>query len=146
HPQEDTAVAASFAEHGDLVGDTDAVRRVDRVRIELDLLAVQRNELGDAASGGGEELEERAVAEAVVGRGVEALHEPLELLLVEVPRVGARIWRLTELDLLRTRNRQIEQHAELQQAAQGDEVHVLRSGRNWSLADVTAREESAARQ
>src|SRR2546428_9744812 len=146
HTEEDAPVAAAFPEHGDLVRDAHAVLRIDRMGIELELVAIQRNELRLPTAGGGQELEERAIAETVVGRGVKALEEPFELLLVEVPGVGTWIGRLGELDLLRSRDRQVQQDPELEKAAQRDQVQVLRGGRNWFLTRVAAREEPTARE
>ena len=146
HSQEDAPVAAAFAEHRDLVRDAHAVVGIDRMRIELELVAIERHQLRHAASRGGEELEERAVAEPVVRRRVEALEKALQLLLIKMPGVRARVGGLGELDFLGSRNWQVEQDAELEQPAERDEVKVLRGGRNWSLASVPAREEPAARQ
>src|SRR5438309_2655976 len=145
HAEEDPAVAAAFAEHGHLVGDTDAVLGIHGARIELELFAIEADELRDTTTSGCQELQKRAVAQAFVGRGVEAFEETLELLLIEVPGVRARVWRLRELDLLGPGHRQIEEHAELQKPAERDEMKILRGGRNWSLAHVAAREEPPTR-
>src|SRR5438309_11043178 len=117
HPEEDPAVTAAFAEHGHFVGDANAVLGIHGTRIELELLAIETDELRDTTSRSCQELQERAIAQALVGRGVEAFKETLELLLIEVPGVRARVWRLRELDLLGPGHRQIEEPGELQKPA-----------------------------
>jgi hypothetical protein len=87
------------------------------MRIELELRPIERHELRDSTPGSGQKLEERAVAETVVGRRVEALEETLDLLLVEVAGVRAWVGRLGELDPLWRRDRQIQENAELEKAA-----------------------------
>src|SRR5205823_4564473 len=141
--EEDLAVAATLAEDGDLVGDAQSVAR-DGPVVELEPLAIEPDELGDAAAGRRKELEERPVADAVVGRGVEALDEPLELLRVQVPRVGARVGSLRELDLLGRGNGKIDEHAELEQPTERDEMEVLARRGDRALADVGSGEKPPA--
>src|SRR5438309_9871399 len=106
----------ALSEHGDLVHDAYPVRRSARFARELELTAIEAEDLGNATPGGEHELQQRAGAHAVIRRGVAGIQEAFHALLCEVPRVRARLRRLRQLDLLRARNGEVEQRTELEQA------------------------------
>src|SRR5207245_10215552 len=79
HREKAPPVAAPFAEDRDLVDDPDPVRWRRRVAVELELRALQADDLRDPAARGEEELEQRPRAESVVGRSGDSLAEALEI-------------------------------------------------------------------
>jgi len=109
-------MAISFAKHSDLVDDADPISGCARLTSELELAAIEAEDLGDSASSSEHELQERAGAYAVIRRGVASVQEPFHALLSEVSRVGARLRGFGELDLLGTGNGEVEKRTELEQA------------------------------
>ena len=92
------------------------------------------------------ELQQRTGPYALVGGHIRRLEESFHALFREVARVRAGLNGLRELDLLGAGHRQVDEHAELEQLAERDEVQVLGRGRDGAAASVPPVPDPSARQ